>query len=85
MECLTPEIGENWKVCEPMIYERKDFGATCFKDSYFIYVFGGTVGPHAHKDNKLIERYNTVENKWEVLDLKLEEEFNPFTTLTLTI
>jgi len=85
MECLSPQISENWKVREPMNYERKDFGATTFLDSYFIYVFGGTVGPHSHKDNKLIERYNTVENTWEVLDLDLEEEFNPFNTLTLVI
>jgi len=68
-----------------MHFERKDFGATCFRDSFFIYVFGGTVGIHAAKDNKLIERYNIVSNTWEVLDVKLEEEFNPFITLSVVI
>jgi len=83
VECLSPEISESWKVCESMHFERKDFGATCFRDSLFYLRFGGTVGIHAAKDNKLIERYNIVSNTWEVLDVKLEEEFNPFTTLSV--
>ena len=55
-----------------MFLERSEFFACSHLDSHFIYVYGGTV---KKEDKYVIERYDTKDDKWEVMDIKLNESY----------
>ena len=46
---------------------KRSFGATVVNNQY-IYTFGG----YADRELDIIERYNISEDKWQLLDIKLD-------------
>ena len=73
---LTPE----WRRCSSMFIERSEFHGCSHPDSHLIYVFGGTLRP---EERYIIERYDSKEDKWEVLAVRLHENF-PFLDIFYT-
>lgn len=51
-----------------MMLERSEFFGVSNIESKFIYVFGGTL---KNEDWRILERYNSKEDAWEVLDIKI--------------
>ena len=73
---LTPE----WRRCSSMFIERSEFHGCSHPDSHLIYVFGGTLRP---EERYIIERYDSKEDKWEVIAVRLHENF-PFLDIFYT-
>lgn len=58
-----------------MFIERSEFFASTHPDSHFIYVYGGTL---INEEKYVIERYNAKDDLWEVMNVKLSDQFPYF-------
>ncbi|CDW77937.1 rhomboid family [Stylonychia lemnae] len=72
VEAFDVKLSQEWRRCTSMFLERSEFFACSHPGSHFIYVYGGTV---KQEDRYAIERYNSKDDKWEVMDIKLNETF----------
>ena len=70
---------KNWEKIDSMNLKRSDFNYTNSKN--FLYVIGGT---DSQEKNLLIESFNILRNKWTILKIKLNIQFENLKILALS-
>ena len=63
-----------------MHYESSDFFASCGRNSQFIYVFFGTTNK---SDCNVVERYNSRDDLWEIIKVKVDIPVSLFNTFCI--
>ncbi|CDW77028.1 kelch-like protein 2 3 [Stylonychia lemnae] len=64
-----------WTRAASMSFERTDFSVFSHESSHFIYAFGGCFDSNL---NTTIERYDSLEDRWDNMQVQLKERINKF-------
>ena len=65
-----------------MLLDRSEFFAVVGINSKYIYVFGGTLKP---EERNLIERYDSWDDNWDMLEIKVNSHLDIFNTFCILL